>query len=230
MRLHRFIHDCDLSKEEIEILNKSLINQVKNVFRLKSGEKIILSDGMGNEGETVINSITKDRLVVSILKRNRETHSDKNVHLYLSILKKENFELAVQKSVEAGVSQITPIISERTVKTGLNKNRLEKIISEASEQCGRSRMPLLNSPISFDDAFKIANSDEKIIFHLGYPEYAPAKEAKSSSIFIGPEGGFSEKEILLAENSDFKIFSLGPLTLRAETAAIIATYRAVHGV
>ena len=236
MRLNRFIGNYDLSKNEVEILDPKIIKQIKDVLRLETGDKIVLSDGLGREAEVTLSLVSFDKITgsASIIPA-RTPLAGKKVNLYLAILKKENFELAVQKAVECGVSTITPIITERTIKTGLNLGRLEKIILEASEQSGRSIVPTLSPILEFPTALAFGSAaEEKIIFHLSnnltpYP-LLKGEGAKSARIFIGPEGGFTEKEIALAEKSGYKVASLGPLTLRGETAAIVATYRAVHGI
>ena len=239
MKIHRFIGDFDFSKNEVEINNPENIKQIKDVLRMKKGETIILSDGKGASAEVIIDSIATGKIICKVNTMN-EPHSAKasrgeyrKVNLYLSILKKENFEWATQKAVECGVSSITPVITERTIKTGLNISRLEKIIREASEQCGQDIIPTLSPILKFQNALTDGNkSDKKIIFHLGGIDLPKgggnASALKSISIFVGPEGGFTEKEISLAKNSGYTVTSLGPLTLRGETAAIVATYLTVH--
>lgn len=230
MRLHRFIGAFDLTKNEAEISDFQIIKQIRAVLRLEIGDKILLSDGKGKEAEVTLTFITND-LVKGTIDEVRNTEvDDRKVTLYLAILKKENFELSVQKATEAGVARIVPVITERTVKTGLNTERLEKIIREASEQCGRSIIPTLSPTMDYKGALSDGSSaEEKIIFHLVDTEYKP-KDSMTVSIFIGPEGGFSENEIQAAESAGYFPASLGSLTFRGETAAIIATYRAVKGV
>lgn len=223
-----------MSKNEVEILDPKIIKQIRAVLRLKKDDIIILSDGKGNDARVTLVSITTDKIIGTVIKMNQPASAQgsgvaKQVNLYLAILKKENFELAVQKAVECGVSKIIPVITERTIKTGLNIPRLEKIILEASEQCGQNIVPSLSHIFDFKDAL-INAEGEKIIFHLSEKEYAPDKNAKSISIFVGPEGGFTPNEIKLAEDSGLTFASLGTLTLRSETAAIIGTYRAVHNI
>ncbi|MBI3888766.1 16S rRNA (uracil(1498)-N(3))-methyltransferase [Candidatus Nomurabacteria bacterium] len=235
MKIHRFIGDFDLTKNEVEITNPENIKQIKGVLRMKKGDVISLSDGKGTSAEVIIDSIFSDKIACIV---NKKPHSAKasrgeyrKVSLYLSILKKENFELAVQKAVECGVSNITPVITERTIKTGLNIKRLEKIILEASEQCGQSMVPTLSPILKFQDALADGDkSDQKIIFHLGGIDFPTYGGNASVCIFIGPEGGFTDNEINLAEKSGYKVASLGPLVLRGETAAIVATYRAVQAI
>ncbi len=217
MKIHRFIGNP---------ADPEISRQIKQVLKLKPGEQAIFSDGQGSDElmEYQGNSAWK------LLEKLEIERPIREVSLYLAILKKENFELAVQKAVECGVSKIIPMITERTVKTGLNIERLEKIIKEASEQSGRSILPALSPILNFKDALATSQDGEKIIFHLGGNEYQADKNSKNISIFVGPEGGFTEKEIELAKNSGFSVSSLGNLTLRGETAAIVGTYRAVNGI
>lgn len=233
MKIHRFIRDFDLSQDVVEITDEELINQIRKVLKLELGEKIILCNGKNDEITGELVDISKTLVRVRKLQKNKsEKTNQKKVRLYLAILKKENFELAIQKAVECGVSEIQPMITERTIKTGLNEERLKKIILEACEQSGRSIVPTLLETINFKDALSrgaldsasLKSTEEKILFDKSGSEYRPDKNAASANIFVGPEGGFTENEISLAKQNSFKIYSLGPLTLRAETAAIVATY------
>jgi 16S rRNA (uracil1498-N3)-methyltransferase len=241
MKIHRFIGNFDLSKKEVEIINPENIKQIKGVLRMKKGEIIILSDGKGASAEVTIDFISPDK-ITCIVNRNistKITPTGRSVNLYLAVLKKENFEFAVQKAVECGVATITPVITERTIKTGLNIKRLEKIILEASEQCGQDIVPTLFPILKFENALAYGiGAGEKIIYHPQndltlHPlldKGEGTKNTKSVSIFIGPEGGFTDKEITQAKESGYKVASLGPLVLRGETAALIATYRASEGI
>ena len=240
MKLHRFIGEYDFSKKEVEIVDPKIIKQIKDILRLKKDELITLADGKGASAEVTLDSISKNKITGIVNKVEKKNKTKRKVSLYLAILKKENFEIAVQKAVEAGVSEIIPIITERTIKTGLNEERLKKIILEASEQSGRSFVPTLSPTLYFKEALASGNDkNEKIIFtplltndgtHLDSELYTPNKEAENISVFVGPEGGFTSKEIKEAKDLNYTISSLGSLTLRAETAATIATYRAAKGI
>src|SRR3972149_176443 len=236
MKLHRFIGNFDLQKQEIEIKDNKIIKQIKDVLELKVDDLVILGDGRGQSAKVRLDKIYQEKITGQVLEVHTEKEIAKKVHLYLAILKKENFELAAQKAVECGVSSITPIITERTIKTGLNLPRLEKIILEGSQQCGQNLTPTISPILNFEDTLKKAEG-EKIIFHPGAKEYIPdpekngaGKNAKNVSIFIGPEGGLTEREIELAKDCGFSVASLGSLILTGVTAALVATYRAVHGI
>ena len=116
MKIHRFIGDYDLSKKEVEITNPENIKQIKGVLRMQKGDIVILSDGKGASAEVTLDSFFPDK-ITGITNSNfsrtvLEKFEHKQVNLYLAILKKENFELAVQKAVECGVSNIIPIIKD----------------------------------------------------------------------------------------------------------------------
>ena len=249
MKIHRFISNFDLSKTELEINDKEIVNQMKNVLRLKVGEKVELCDGKGISTMVDIIKIEKNSINVSIKKIVKDKNKIKNnVTLFCAILKKENFELVVQKTTECGISKIVPIITSRTIKNGLNMDRLRKIAKEASEQCGRITIPEISEPIKFEEAINnlegetfLFDAEGELFFethcagrrskHSNSPggEYVRVSKDNSLtteqySIFIGPEGAWTEEEIQKTKKLNFKTASLGSLVLRGETAAIVATY------
>lgn len=232
MRLHRFIGDFDFNGKEIVISDKNFINQARNVLRLKTGDEIILCDGKNNEVSAKLSLLTKDEVKVSISEtRTNETESKNYVHSYCPILKKENFEWAIQKAVEIGTKEITPIITTRTVKLGLNYERINKIIKEASEQSGRGVLPKLNEAVIFDNAIGKAKNDNNLnlFFNIGEsPLGHSMSKFDKIGIFVGPEGGWTEEEIKLAQSAGFTIAGLGKTVLRAETAVTVASYLAVN--
>ena len=240
MRLNRFIGNFDLSKKEVSVNDADFINQAKNVLRLKYGDKLILCDGNLNEAVAEIVNLNKEFVELKILETYKNQNepaspadgTERNIILYCSVLKKENFEWAVQKAVEVGVKEITPIITARTVKLGLNKERLEKIIKEAAEQSGSGILPRLNEAMDFDRAVDLAknNNDLNLFFNIGGKNVQHSMSNISKiGIFVGPEGGWDEEEIKKAQSSNgFTIVGLGKTILRAETAAVIASYQTVN--
>ncbi len=234
-KVHRFITDYTIVNDTVLINDLDLVHQWKNVLKFKIGEEVILANKNG-EALCAIVSISKNEanLQVVSINKNKKEHT-KNVTLYMAILKRENFELVVQKASEVGIDKIVPIITEHTVKTGLKYERLEKIAREASELSGRNTVPYISETIKFSDAVQHDNNVIKILFDIsGKKPESKKLTAESLSLYIGPEGGFSESEINLVKSlpaeagNNFEISSLGPLTLRAETAGIIASYLAVN--
>ena len=231
MRLHRFIGDFDFTRDSLEISDRNLINQIKNVFRLKSGDEIILCDGKKKEALTRITDISKNLISLKTERTQENTNEPENqIFLYCSILRKENFELATQKATELGVTEIFPLITRRTVKTAINLARLEKIAKEAAEQSGRGIIPKIHEPITLNEALKHAEKNSANIFFR--PSGMPIAKVKifppKVGVFIGPEGGWDEEETLAAEGTKMTMISLGKLILRAETAAAVGTYLAAQ--
>jgi 16S rRNA (uracil1498-N3)-methyltransferase len=236
MKIHRFLGDFDLSDKIIKTQNRELINQFKNVLRLGVGDSVILLDGSGRKARARVTNLSKDLIEFSLEEViNLSNEPKREVILYCAILKKENFELVVQKAVEIGVKEIVPIITKRTIKTGLNYERLNKIIKEAVEQSGRGIVPVLHNTTEFEEIIKKESQDNllRIICDISgefWPSISANIDNKKIAVFVGPEGGWESSEIEIAKNSGFKIAKLGDFTLRGETAAIIASYLACHSI
>ncbi len=228
MKYHRFIGNFDLDNKKVTVTDENLLSQWRNVLRFKTGDLLILCDGNGNESEAMIENIDKKQSILSLNNTQKIIRgTNKEVVLFASILRRENFELVVQKATEIGVSKIVPLLSVRTVKTGFNKARLEKILMEASEQSGRTILPQLNEPMSFAEAIESVDSKETILFDGSGKELNNSDVSSDKiNIFIGPEGGWGPEEIQIAKDKNVKILSLGSLTLRAETAAIAVSFLA----
>ncbi len=237
MRLHRFIGDFDFSRRRLTVSDKSFVNQLKKVLRLNSGDEVIVADGKLREARARVVGFEKDFVefdIVEVVGNNNEPRV--SAVLYCALLKRENFELVAQKATEVGIAELVPVAAERTVKLGLKRDRLEKIIREAAEQSGRGIVPRLSLTLSFKDALEDARDNDVNFFFegngpRGFPSCASeVARSRTVGVFIGPEGGWSDDEVGLAKEKKIGIVSLGPLTLRAETAAIVASYLVVSSV
>lgn len=229
MKLHRFIGDWSLGEDtELKIFDAAILSQIKNVLRLNQGDKIILSDGGGQEAIALIADLNSKYLKVTIEEyRLAKTEYHFETILYCAVLKKENFELVVQKSTELGVKKIIPLITERTVKLGLNFDRLKKIAREASEQSGRGVVPSLSSPITLSVALENLPSETiaLVLDETGQNfSHKLFGSTKNRAFFVGPEGGWSEIELKLIRQKGINLVKISNFTLRAETAAIIASF------
>ena len=230
MRLRRFIVDADINTQKIRLTDPELVSQMKNVLRLSAGDRVSLADGKGKEALAQVATLSKGVAELAVEKvYENYNEANRNVILYCSLLKRENFELVVQKATEVGVKEIFPIVAERTVKLKIRMDRLSKIIKEAAEQSGRTIVPKLYEPISFSNGIRHAAKNNINLFFdvLGSPfqEQIPSlKRHRNVGVFIGPEGGWTDEELESAKENRVKIVSLGKLTMRSETAAIIASY------
>lgn len=227
MPKHRFIRsNFDFSKDLLGITDRRLIHQIKNVLRMKAGDKIELCNGEQEQAKVKILEINKDKIKTKLLERySNDSEPDKKVTLYCSILKNKNFELVVEKVTELGVSQIVPIVSDRTVKTGLKPDRLNKKIREAAEQSGRGVLPQFQEKVELETAVEQNQNKIKVAFDKTGKRVSNVNlETNNISIFVGPEGGWSKKEKQLFRESNFEVVKLSDLTFRAETAAIVGSY------
>jgi 16S rRNA (uracil1498-N3)-methyltransferase len=243
MRLHRFYIEQRVGeKGEIILTNPDLIHQLANVFRFKVGQLVILFDGSGSEFEAEITTLGKKEIKLKIIKTIKKNLNQKKVSLYLSLIKKSNFELAIEKCTEIGVMEIHPIISERSEKKDLNLERLNKIVKEASEQSGRVTLPTLYDIKTLELAVSQVVKEGKmgVVFHtvnplnppcqgeIGKPSPDKGRVGEELCLFVGPEGGWSDSEMNLFKQNNFQILSLGQNILRAETAAIVAVWETLQ--
>lgn len=273
--MHRFIDENISLKdgEKIEVKNERIAHQLSRVLRKGEGDEIILCDGNKKEAKCEIKRYFKKGLEVYIAEVwQNEKEPEREVSLFLSVLKKDNFEIAFQKAVECGVSRVVPLVTERTVKTNLRYERLNKIALEASEQSGRGKVLKVSEAMNFKDAVSAEktslNEDfsqnevspsNKIPIPLNIFLHTNSQKCRGATplhlidrgqtsdnsnkrgqipltfdvldkvnVWVGPEGGWSEEEVEFAKENGFEFASLGKLTLRAETAAIAASYLAVN--
>ncbi len=231
MRLQRFIGNFNLNEKILAISDAGFYNQLKNVLRLSVGDKLILCDGKDSEAEVEITEVSKDniKLKVGEVKTGGNEPKIKTI-LYCSILKRENFELVVQKATEIGINRIVPILTKRTVKLSLNMARLEAIAKEAAEQSGRGIVPEISRPMSFENACQDAKTNSvNYFFDISGKQSSLSGSPGPVGLFVGPEGGWDENEIHIASEKKFNIVTFGRLTFRAETAAIIASFASISG-
>src|SRR5437762_2809292 len=137
MKRHRFILDIQLRAGPVVVRDDQFIHQVWDVLKLRPKEEVMLCDGKGMEAAATIDHRDDQGILLQVGTVSANTVEPSHaVVLYCSLLKKENFEMVCQKATEVGVTQIIPIVTERTVKMNLRPDRLEKIIREAAEQSG----------------------------------------------------------------------------------------------
>lgn len=227
MRLHRFYTKHIIDKGTINSFAQlGLVHQLSRVFRLHSGDKCIFFDGSGNDYVSEIVSMHGEKLEFKVLETKPvKRHSDRELTLAVSLVKKDNFEWVVQKGTELGVSEFIPVISERSEKKSFNMERAQKIMIEAVEQSGRSELPTIGEPVELPD-FVQSKNKELVVFHISGEDFSPKDftNLKQITACVGPEGGWSDKEIEMFKKSGARIVKLNTPVLRAETAAVsIAT-------
>jgi 16S rRNA (uracil1498-N3)-methyltransferase len=204
-------------------LGRVLRAQAGQLYELSDGERVWLSR---------IESVGRDRVQFALVEELPANHPSVDVTLLLSVVKFDAFEWALEKATELGVSTIVPLAAERSEKALLaaaakRAARWKKILLEASQQSRRVRVPILRSVSPLDEAF----SDDAGGIRLCLSERADAPPLKtvlstakglSATLAIGPEGGWTDKELGVAGQNRFSEVSLGRLILRTETAVIAA--------
>lgn len=230
-----FIDPSEISKDK-PVIEGPDAHHITSVFRLKSGDEILLVDGTGFEYRAELISTSKNQVTVAVVEQYAvRTESQTKISVGQGYLKDKKMDMLIRHLTEIGITRWIPMISEYSIpQPDKKKNdaRIERwvtIAREAVKQCGRTRVPEIVSPVSFRDAVKNSGDmDLKIIFYenearpLGQTLLPGAPPPSGILVFFGPEGGFSTKEIELAISAGFVTASLGPRILRAETASIAA--------
>ncbi|MBI3634064.1 MAG: 16S rRNA (uracil(1498)-N(3))-methyltransferase [Candidatus Yonathbacteria bacterium] len=222
MKIHRFFIAQQVPKDgEIIISDGSLLNQWRNVLRMKAGDKVTVFDGSGEEALCELRALDKKSASLLVLEKKKGFAPEREITLFMSLIKRDNFELVLEKATELGVTRIVPVEASHNEKKGLNRERSEKILREASEQSGRATVPGLGEIIDI----KNIPVDTLVVFDPCGKKFAreffTTNATVPRSILIGPEGGFTDEEIEFFKTKGAPIFTLGKAILRAETAAIV---------
>ena len=242
-KIHYFITTFACDNLKLTITDEKVTHQAFNVLKLQKGEHLNIGDGKNIRYETEILEINKKQIICRIIHESLATQSLPEIIIALATIKKEAFEYALEKMTEVGVSGILPLTSDKVIKKGINIERCQTIVREASEQSGRLVVPYLLPEMDLQKAFeyfikKIESGEAIQLVFCDMPGHdSPSKvEVKKLIIdnpiatvfFIGPEGGWSDREKLSAELLGIPKYSLGNNVLRAETAAIVTAYLAVN--
>ncbi|HDR68583.1 MAG TPA: 16S rRNA (uracil(1498)-N(3))-methyltransferase [Bacteroidaceae bacterium] len=197
------------------------------VLRLRRGDKVILVDGKGTWYEAMITEGNPTKCRLGILNKTENFHP-LSYHLHIGITPVKNierFEWFVEKATEIGISEITPIICERSERREIRTERIEKIIISAMKQSRKAYKPVLNSLTAFQDWIRLPFNGSRAI---GFMDDSQRKYLwdvpvnHGLKIAIGPEGDFTDHEVELAIQHDFIPVSLGDSRLRTETAGVVS--------
>jgi 16S rRNA (uracil1498-N3)-methyltransferase len=217
------------SKAQTEIvLDEDNSRHIIQVLRMKTGEHLQLTDGKGNLLTVTIAGDHKKKCVVKVEEIVSRPPREKRVCIGISLLKNANrFEWFLEKAMEIGVTEIIPLLCERTEKQHFRQDRMQAILVSALLQSQQVWLPELGLPLPFKQVVSAARQDRKFIAWCGEDKKTPLREAAdpargSSLILIGPEGDFSQNEVELALEQAFVPVGLGETRLRSETAGVVA--------
>jgi len=207
--------------DKLITINQIDSKHITKSFRKNIGDLIKITNGNGSICDAEI--IEKGRNIKVEIKKIVNYEREKtSIHVALSPLKNiSRFEWFVEKATELGINQITPIISDYSEKRKVNTERLERIIISSMKQSNQCYRPILNTIVDYK-TFILSNKEEKIMANLKTNNKLQKKllETNNLCLLIGPEGGFSDKEIEYSLKNNVKEITLGNNRLRSETAAI----------
>jgi 16S rRNA (uracil1498-N3)-methyltransferase len=215
---HRFFIDADLVSGTAVTLSRDEQHHA-HVVRVRDGEEVEVFNG---RGISFVAKYSADGLQIDDPAPDREARTA--LHLAMAIINLDKFDIVLQKATELGVRSIIPLVTERVeIRAERYRGKAErwrKIVFEAVKQSGRSVIPTIEEPAPFGDVIRRAGL--KILFDAD-AEPSTWQPGEPATLFIGPEGGWSEDELRLAGESGCAFARLGVRRLRAETAAIVAT-------
>ena len=202
------------------------------VLRLRAGDSVRLFNGDGHDYLATLTLAGKTGCTAQIEDAVRiDSESPLNIHLLQAIARGEKMDLILQKATELGVSEISPISTERT-EVKLDAERSERrmahwlgVLRAACEQCGRARVPTLNAPRDLATCLAELAPGHRVSLQPQAVQALPRLHVAAGrpiQLLIGPEGGLSERDLLAAEVAGFENYRLGPRILRTETAGLVA--------
>lgn len=197
------------------------------VLRRQVGDALRLTDGKGCFYDAEIAEAGKKYAAARILNTIHTPEPPARLHVAIAPTKQiERLEWFLEKATEVGVQEITPLLCQRSERTSIRHDRLEKILVSAMKQSLQSRLPRLNPLTPFKMCVQNATEPRRLIAWC--PEAPPPplhtllQQSADTLILIGPEGDFTPEEVILAEKSGFSGVNLGPTRLRTETAGLVA--------
>lgn len=233
--MHHFFAEPSQIKGGIVCIEGTDVNHMKNVLRMKAGEKVEISDGQGIEYLCEVDRYEEEYVFLRIISAGRvEAELPSRIFLFQGLPKGDKMELIIQKAVELGVYQIIPTSTKRAVvkldakKAGKKTERWNAIALSAAKQSGRSRIPQVMPVLSFREALERARELDVVMIPYEQAEgmektkeiISAVRPGQDVGIFIGPEGGFEENEVEKAIQSGAHSITLGKRILRTETAGL----------
>lgn len=226
MRRPRFYTDQVLTAGSLT-LETAPSRHIARTLRMREGDTLSLFDGRGNEAAATVVSIARD--AVNVLLETPaaiDRESPLQSTLAIAVSRGDRMDTIVQKATELGVTRIQPLLSERT-GVRLDERRWAKkhehwhrVAVSACEQCGRNRLPTVETPVSLQAFLASAHEGIRLLLHPGQTQGELPSKCSDVALLVGPEGGFSDTEIVSTADAGFQSVQLGPRILRTETAPL----------
>lgn len=232
---HFFVPKEQIGEGKV-ILRGGDVNHIRNVLRMKQGERIVVSDGEARRFVCELVELGPEAVTARILSWPEESRElPARLHLFQGLPKGDKMEWIIQKAVELGVYEVIPMVTRRTVvkldvkKEEARVKRWNGIAESAAKQSGRGIIPRVASVASFEEALKLTENFQMKLIPFEHAkgmedtkrELERVRPGMDAAFFIGPEGGFEEEEIARAEAAGVKAVSLGKRILRTETAGLM---------
>jgi 16S rRNA (uracil1498-N3)-methyltransferase len=240
---YRFFVAPDAFRDDTVLIeDDDLVRQLTSVLRLGAGDRIVLLDGTGWQHTVVIESAGRGRVAGQVEQRERVLSEPKlELTIAAGLMRAERFEWLLQKGTELGAAAFIPVLCERSISEGgagaAKQARWARIIREAAEQSRRGILPRLEAPLPYKEACKGAAGGPALLLWEGQgampirsalEALAAARPPAALTTLSGPEGGLTDAELELASSVGIPPVTLGPRTLRAETAPLAAAAAAMY--
>jgi len=240
-KLRRFFVPPGTIKAGADVtLSGELAQRLARVLRLRRGDRVVLTEGGPRQFEVELSDVTP-KSVAGVVVGDEASPEEASVEvvLYQSLIRPNRFDLALEKGTELGVARFAPVINARSQgqleePSAARTERWQRLVVEAAEQCGRGRLPAIASPEAFEHAVRDApglrivpyegERLNRLADHLAALPERPA----IVSLFIGPEGGYTDEEVALVADSGAVLVTLGRQVMRSETAGIVAAAIVLH--
>ena len=219
-------------------LSGDLAHRLARVLRLRRGDRVVLTEGGEREFEVELTDVGANA-VTGVVAGDHPSPPEPAIEvvLYQSLIRPNRFDLAIEKGTELGVARFVPVINALSQTDEASQGRAERwrrLVVEAAEQCGRGRLPAIDSPLPFGEALAgapgllvVPYEAERANRLADYLRALPERP-RTVSLFIGPEGGYTDEEIALTRGSGAALVTLGRQVLRSETAAVVAAAIVLH--
>jgi len=227
MALPFFYKEDLLASDTTVILDEATSKHIVQVLRMQNGEQLQLTNGKGDLFTAEITDDNRKRCSAKILQTTNSKPPTTNICIAISLIKNSSrFEWFLEKATEIGVSEIIPLICERTEKTAFKTDRLTSILVSAMLQSQQCWLPVLHEPTKFKQLVESSAQQQKFIAHCIDGAKRNLSDLNnevlsSKIILIGPEGDFTPEEIKLALQNNFSAVALGETRLRTETAGMV---------